>query len=83
MKIYDFTLPELAYYKNFCNFDDRELALYELRSKNIPLEQCAEILGYENIKKLSARVNRKIIHATDTKRMREWIEKVYWPDILG
>lgn len=60
MKIYDFTAPELAYYKKFCNFDSREAALYDLRAKNIPLEECAEILGYENIRKLSLRVNRKI-----------------------
>lgn len=82
MKIYDFTAPELAYYKKFCNFDSREAALYDLRAKNIPLEECAEILGYENIRKLSLRVNRKIVKMTDTRRMREWIDTVYWKNEL-
>lgn len=82
MKIYDFTAPELAYYKKFCNFDSREAALYDLRAKNIPLEECAEILGYENIRKLSLRVNRKIAKMTDASRMREWIDTVYWKNEL-
>ena len=82
MKIYDFTAPELANYKKFCNFDSREAALYDLRAKNIPLEECAEILGYENIRKLSLRVNRKIVKMTDASRMREWIDTVYWKNEL-
>ena len=82
MKINDFTLPQIEYYRTFCNFDEREAALFELRSKNIPLERCAEILQYEDVKKLSQRVNRKVIQMTDTGRMNEWIEHVYWKNII-
>lgn len=82
MKINDFTEPELEYYRTFCNFDEEELKLFELRKKKIPLEKCAEILGYEDARKLSARVNRKIEKMVNVKRMDEWIENVYWKNIM-
>lgn len=63
MKVYDFTVPELEYFRNFCNFtkDDREL--FELRKQNIPLEQCAEVMNVSvsTVKRISRRVNNKII----------------------
>lgn len=82
MKVYDLNLPQIEYYRTFCNFDEREAALFELRRKNIPLDQCAEILKYEDIKKLSQRVNKKVLSVSNTKRMDEWIEKVYWKNIM-
>lgn len=82
MKVYDFTLPQIEYYRTFCNFDEKESALFELRRKNISLEQCAEILHYDNIKKISRRVNKKVIKMTDVKRMEEWIENVYWKNVI-
>lgn len=42
MKVYDFTVPQLAYYEEFCNFSPQESALFDLRKKGVPLEQCAE-----------------------------------------
>lgn len=63
LKVYDFTVPELEYFRNFCNFtkDDREL--FELRKQNIPLEQCAEVMNVSvsTVKRISRRVNNKII----------------------
>lgn len=82
MKIYEFTLPQIEYYRTFCNFDEREAALFDLRSQNIPLERCAEILRYEDTKKLSQRVNRKVVQMTDKKRINEWIENVYWKKVM-
>lgn len=84
MKVYDFTVPQLAYYQEFANFSPQEEMLYNLRKKGVPLEQCAEIMHCEmtNVKKISRRVNNKIIQLTDSKRMNEWIDKVYWPRIL-
>lgn len=82
MKVYDFTLPQIEYYRTFCNFDEKESALFELRRQNIPLSQCAEILNYDDIKKISRRVNNKIIKMTNVKRMEEWIENVYWKNLI-
>lgn len=82
MKLYDFTLPQIEYYRTFCNFDEKEAALFELRRQNIPLERCAEMLNYNNIKKISSRVNRKIINVTNAKKMNDWIENVYWKNVI-
>ena len=84
MKVYDFTVPELAYYEEFANFTPQEKTLYDLRRKQVPLENCAEIMHCEmtNVKKISRKVNAKIIKLTDSKRMDEWISTVYWPRVL-
>lgn len=82
MKLYEFTLPQVEYYRTFCNFDERESALFELRRQNMSLDRCAEILQYEDIKKLSQRVNNKVVQMTNKKRMNEWIENVYWKNII-
>lgn len=85
MKVYDFTVPELAYYEEFANFSPQEKILYDLRKKQVPLERCAEIMNCEmtNVKKISRKVNTKIIKLTDSKRMDDWIRYVYWPRVLG
>lgn len=63
MKIYDFTLPELEFFKKNCNFTEQEMLLFEYRAKNIPLEVCAEIMNVSisTAKRISRRVNNKII----------------------
>lgn len=63
MKIYDFTVPELDYFRQYCNFTDEEQILFDYRSKNIPLETCAEIMNVSisTAKRISKRVNNKII----------------------
>lgn len=63
MKVYDFTVPQLAYYEEFCNFSPQESALFELRAQNIPLERCAEMMNVSvsTVKRMSRRVNSKII----------------------
>ena len=33
MIVHEFTLPQIEYYRTFCNFDERESALFELRCK--------------------------------------------------
>ena len=43
--MYDFTVPELNYFRTYCNFTEDERTLFEYRSKNIPLEQCAELMN--------------------------------------
>lgn len=84
MKIYDFIEPELEFYREFCNFTEDERMLYDLRAMEVPLEQCAEKMccDISTIKKLSVRVNKKIIKASDTRKMKEWIDKVYWEKLI-
>lgn len=63
MKIYDFTVPELNYFREYCNFTEDERVLFEYRAKNIPLETCAEIMNVSlsTAKRISKRVNSKIV----------------------
>ena len=63
MNIKDFTKPELDYLRENCNFVGVETELFELRSKGVPLEEIAEKLNMsvDGIKKVSKRVNKKII----------------------
>lgn len=84
MKIYDFIEPELEFYREFCNFTEDERKLFNLRAREVPLEQCAEKMccDISTIKKLSVRVNKKIIRATDTRKMKEWIDRVYWEKLI-
>jgi len=62
MKIYSFTRPELDYFELECNFTSDELKLFRLRSKAMPLEDCAEEMNVSvsTVKRLSRRVNDKI-----------------------
>ena len=63
MKVYDFTVPELNYFRTYCNFTNDERPLFELRAQNMPLEQCAEQMNVSvsTAKRLSRKVNNKII----------------------
>lgn len=63
MKIYDFTVPELEYFRAQCNFTSEERALFDMRSLNIPLEQCAENMNVSvsTAKRISKKVNSKIV----------------------
>lgn len=42
MKICDYTMPELRYFLAECNFTEDEEVLFLLRTKDYPLEKCAE-----------------------------------------
>lgn len=66
MKVYDFTVPELNYFREYCNFTEDERTLFDYRSKNIPLEQCAELMNISvsTVKRLSGKVNAKIIRVS-------------------
>lgn len=63
MKIYDFTVPELNYFRDYCNFTEEERMLFDYRSKNIPLETCAEIMNVSlsTIKRLNKKIQNKIV----------------------
>lgn len=63
MIVSDFTVPELDIFRANCNFVGNEKAVFELRSKGIPIEEIAEQLNMsvEGIKRISRKVNRKIL----------------------
>ena len=63
MIIADFTVPELNYFRENCNFVGLEIRVFELRSQGISLEEIAEILNMsvDGVKKISRKVNTKII----------------------
>ena len=62
MVVSNFTVPELNYLRDNCNFVGNESDVFELRSRGIPLEEIAEMLNMsaEGIKKVSKKVNNKI-----------------------
>ena len=62
MIVSSFTVPELNYFRDNCNFVGNETYVFELRSRGIPLEEIAEILNMssEGIRKVSQKVNNKI-----------------------
>ena len=62
MQIRDFTQTEADYLETVCNFTQEENALFQLRLKDAPLEECAEKMNrsIDSIKALSRRVNEKI-----------------------
>lgn len=62
MKICDFTRREVEYFRQECNFTSDEMALFDMRADNIPLEECAERmnLSVSAIKQKSQKINSKI-----------------------
>jgi len=63
MIISDFTEVELDHLRDNCNFVCNEASVFELRSHGLSLEEIAEILNMsvDGVKKISRKVNRKII----------------------
>ena len=64
MIISNFTVPELEYFREHCGFNGIELYVFELRSQGASLDDIRFILGttIDIVKKISQRVNRKIIN---------------------
>jgi transcriptional regulator len=62
MNVSRFTVPELEYFRAYCNFIGEERTVFDLRSQGVPLEEIAEKLNYtyDGIKKVSRRINDKI-----------------------
>jgi len=65
MILSNFTTPELDYLKEHCNFVGKESLVFDLRSQGASLIDISFILNIsiDSAKKLSQRVNRKIIKA--------------------
>lgn len=79
MKIYDFTLPELEFYRTFCNFTHDEGKLFELRASGRSQEECCGIMHMDltAIKRISQRVNAKIAFIAENMDAIKWIREKY------
>ena len=75
----DFTKPELAFFREHCNFVNEEKILFELRASGHSLEECCGIMGMElsGLKKISKKVNSKMISVTNVVNMQNWIKENY------
>lgn len=62
LKICDFTQTEADYLEAVCNFTEDENTLFQLRLKDVPLEECAERMNISvpTVKRISQRVKEKI-----------------------
>ena len=63
MNVKDFTQDEIDYLLKRCNFVGYEKDLFVLRAQGTTIEEIAEILeiSYDYARKVSQKVNRKII----------------------
>lgn len=62
MQIRDLTRSEADYLQIACNFTKDEDTLFEMRLRDISLEECAERMNISvpTVKRISQRVNKKI-----------------------
>ena len=62
MKISAFTVTELQKIRFVCNFTPDELMLFDLRAKDITLEECSDRMSVSmsTITRLSRRIHAKI-----------------------
>lgn len=62
MTIRRFTQTEADYLEAVCNFTKDENTLFQLRLKDVSLEECAERMdrSIDSVKQLSRKVNEKI-----------------------
>jgi len=62
MKISEFVTSEIGYLLSECNFTEDEKELFLLRTKDVPLEECAELLNVSisTVKMVNKRIKLKI-----------------------
>lgn len=80
MSISDNILPQLEFYRELCNFTSDERKLFDLRAKNITLDECCAELGIDDIsgvKRLHTKVKKKMKLAESLVNMEKWIKENY------
>ena len=79
MKISENVLPQLEYYRVFCNFTPQERELFDYRASGCTLEDCCDLLNMDisSVKRLSRKVNKKMIAVTSVVNMDKWITENY------
>ena len=73
MKICEFTRREVEYFRQECNFTKEQVALFDLRVKNIPLEECAEEMNVSvsTVYRINKAVKIKIEKVLNNKKCVE------------
>ena len=63
MEISDYTVPELDYFREKCNFVGNEIDVFEYRSQGITQEHIAQYTGLtvSGVKYISRKINDKIM----------------------
>lgn len=79
MLIKQFTIPELEYYRTYCNFVGDEKRLFDYRADGHTLDECCELMHMDmsTVKVLSRKVNKKMIKVTNVVNMDRWIRENY------
>lgn len=74
-----FTHPELQYYNHMCNFTPQEQLLFSFRAEGHTLDECCDLMNMDlsSIKRLSVKVNKKMIKVTSVVNMDRWIRENY------
>ena len=77
--ISQYTRPQLEYYEHFCNFTDQEEKLFYYRASGHTLDECCELMNMDlsSVKRLSRKVNKKMINVTSVVNMDRWIRENY------
>lgn len=72
IRICDFTKRELYQLRRLCNFTPDEMTLFNLRSRDIPLEQCADEMAcsIETVNRIAKRINNKVERVCGIKPKR-------------
>lgn len=79
MVIGDMTLPQLEFYREYCNFVGAEKALFDYRAAGHTLDECCDLLNMDisSVKRLSRKVNNKMIKVTSVVNMERWLRENY------
>lgn len=79
MKIEQYTVPQLNFYRVYCNFTMQEQKLFDYRASGHTLDECCELMNMDlsSIKRLSRKVNKKMINVTSVVNMDRWIRENY------
>lgn len=75
----ELTQPELAFFREHCNFVNQEKELFELRASGLTLEECCEHMHMEisGVKYISRKVNAKMIKVVNVADMKKWMRERY------
>lgn len=79
MIIGDMTVPQLEFYRTYCNFVGTEKVLFDLRASGHTLDECCEYLNMDlsSVKRLSLKVNNKMIKVTSVVNIEKWMKEQY------
>lgn len=77
--IKNFIAPQLEYYRTYCNFVGDERKLFDYRAAGYTLDECCELMHMDisSVKRLSKKVNKKMIDVTNVVNMDRWIRENY------